>query len=1398
MKSKIILLVLIVQLYSYGYELMESWLATPGNYTVYLTQEVYNLQATWGLNLSSCVTAVNNHGVTNVPTFIAGSNYSETELCIVKYEPYTDFPPSVAKCIRSDYGEYHSFTIIVNELEYYPATYGLYNINSVMTHEITHSLGMADNSDPTTLMFGTAGSITSLTNDDINGIRNVYEKPKVEILSKHQVFNGNMFAIFEDDSVEFIIRGIDFLTHNSVLPKKVLHDRFFLIADESSFNGFYGRLDTLAYNIYKLKASSSELETDQIKKLRTYQRRDAFENILSRYKNENAPCSLLTFEVLPECFTKLNLDSTASSSKYYSFDDKYYFSATCVDSSGADYPNLQDIKFYYKKATESSYTMITTKALTKYSRYWNSGTYKGDVTIKAVASFLLETGSSIVLTDTDSMNIRILDGFECKITEPKPYDVEAVDFEKLLRIEGLLHHNGTIDTDTLQVRNYIYDKQLNWASIFTEDYATNYRCPKYKYLWENDPLPWPSGTPLKKETITEKKAVFKNTVENKDVESKIAVVSDTLIWNTGDNWLYGQSFYTYPGIYKLSASAYDSKMNYLVAKTDTLWMMKPSWKLKLNGDFWYPNYQFYGLPYTDKTVYAPEQKVNMYIWRPFVGRNFESTNISVSYEGNTVANMVTSASDYNEYQQMKHLYFEPEIFRSDTFKVSTANPACWVRTGDEPQGFYEITASEYDTYAGVNVIQKKEIQIPPLYVTAETDGYLSWPVSVWPRGYEYEDMDNADNWVVSRVVPLRLPLGKKALCCYYRSMENKSNMELSHPGITIKKDFNTEFKFAIGLKTVMYSGNCVFENLLAKYTVSLSIDGGADIDFKTASVNEWSQTFGTENLIDSIYYYIGFTVPLGKQVTEGSNIKIKLKTRGIYFTELDNIQENKDQEVMFDELGIFYTRKECPEAPALSKASYISNKGNDYVEISFSAPVNSPVAPYGYNIYRNGIKLVQISNTSYQDFDISSGTTYNYAVTAAYNGLDYPESSIVDCYFTVTTGQIVYPRPRDFTLVKGDAENYNTVYLSWECPVGDSVSVYNVYRNDIIIAQTEDTDYIDLWLEQGEYYYCVSAVYSGGSESDDTETLLVTIINPDGLSLPMSKDFENGGTIPEFWEVGGCVIVNRHPYNWWEVASTTYTGQNAYSGDYLANIGTGPFTSSSTEYDTWARDCITSPKLNLTNYKNVNLSLKYYIEGYTSLNERTSNFIRLLMVNTDQIDTLADGTPNWWSSSIDLFSIDSIGPDKYTTDWVSLNVPIDNSYLNDKVQIGIFAQVDNYYLPINKKLYLYYAIDSLVVTGSIKAESPENLVIVNNNGTMNLTWDSVADATQYYIYRSDKPDVAYQEIGSSAIASYSDDITGLPDGFYFYKVVSEVVQKIYQASGGDLNNHRTKTKEVEK
>jgi len=157
---------------------------------------------------------------------------------------------------------------------------------------------------------------------------------------------------------------------------------------------------------------------------------------------------------------KVDLNITSASKTYNTVDQLHQLTATCVNPDGSDH-SIAGMDFYYKFDDETSYTLISSKkydekdAPVEHTTIWDSGTNKGKVTIKAVADLSWSS-----LTREDSVLVEIFEGFECRITEPQSYDVEAVNFEQNMPIKGFLYSDGSLDLSTLDPNYSILDEVL--------------------------------------------------------------------------------------------------------------------------------------------------------------------------------------------------------------------------------------------------------------------------------------------------------------------------------------------------------------------------------------------------------------------------------------------------------------------------------------------------------------------------------------------------------------------------------------------------------------------------------------------------------------------------------------------------------------------------------------------------------------------------------------------------------------------------------------------------------------------------------------------------------------------------------------------------------------------------
>jgi hypothetical protein len=305
MKYYILLLMTILHC-SFAYDLLDVWLTTTSDSCkVYLTHEVDSLAASWGLNFSNCISDVNAHYVTNTPVLVAAETTSENALCIIRYDslpsPAEDNTVAINE-LGGIVGEISSFTIKINKNKFNPA---VHDINVILQHELVHAFGLNDITDPTALMNGDTSTriATTITNDEKNGIKNVYELPKIKVITPH-TFSNDTAIVFDDytnsDSLEFEVTTPKMLEHNSVTPPSLSLVGFFTAMNDQYY-GSDADFDSLGNDTYRYKTDMAEFILENgsdPQKLRTYVKRAGFPTY-GDYWSENSPDSSLIFEIKP-------------------------------------------------------------------------------------------------------------------------------------------------------------------------------------------------------------------------------------------------------------------------------------------------------------------------------------------------------------------------------------------------------------------------------------------------------------------------------------------------------------------------------------------------------------------------------------------------------------------------------------------------------------------------------------------------------------------------------------------------------------------------------------------------------------------------------------------------------------------------------------------------------------------------------------------------------------------------------------------------------------------------------------------------------------------------------------------------------------------------------------------
>lgn len=148
----------------------------------------------------------------------------------------------------------------------------------------------------------------------------------------------------------------------------------------------------------------------------------------------------------------------------------------------------------------------------------------------------------------------------------------------------------------------------------------------------------------------------------------------------------------------------------------------------------------------------------------------------------------------------------------------------------------------------------------------------------------------------------------------------------------------------------------------------------------------------------------------------------------------------------------------------------------------------------GYFVYRNGSKVADVASATYSDVNLPSQTAYVYTIVAydIVSNLSGPSTPLN----TGTLPPDVYPPtiPQGFfaTPLSG-----SSVRLTWQ-PSTDDVQLvgYNIFRDDVKIASTASTTYIDTGLTGNSLYNYGLNAYDEANLSSAKTTLAVTTLSP--------------------------------------------------------------------------------------------------------------------------------------------------------------------------------------------------------------------------------------------------------------------------------------------------------------
>lgn len=214
----------------------------------------------------------------------------------------------------------------------------------------------------------------------------------------------------------------------------------------------------------------------------------------------------------------------------------------------------------------------------------------------------------------------------------------------------------------------------------------------------------------------------------------------------------------------------------------------------------------------------------------------------------------------------------------------------------------------------------------------------------------------------------------------------------------------------------------------------------------------------------------------------------------------------------------------------------VSNTYGCKAELSWMAPEGNYKA--SYNLYRNGELLAaNLEDVYYTDVTFETGRDHEWMVkTVCEDG----ESEGVSV--TGTCSNECLP-PRNFVF-----EATNEIYgpaiikISWELPVGIHKALYNVYRDDQLIAsEISETTFTDTRIPDGEHTWSVASICNGTESEKATATAVCENQCAPVKGLDFSYDMVNSKAILS-WDVPGDL-----PAGWISVGGAPAQGFSTYS-----------------------------------------------------------------------------------------------------------------------------------------------------------------------------------------------------------------------------------------------------------
>ena len=343
---------------------------------------------------------------------------------------------------------------------------------------------------------------------------------------------------------------------------------------------------------------------------------------------------------------------------------------------------------------------------------------------------------------------------------------------------------------------------------------------------------------------------------------------------------------------------------------------------------------------------------------------------------------------------------------------------------------------------------------------------------------------------------------------------------------------------------------------------------------------------------------------------------------------------------------------------ALSKKVYKStNKGGSWTNISGSLPSINITTIVFDKSSNEGLYIGTDAGIYYMDADMADWVMYgqSFPVSVGVNELEIyndPRYRAESRLRAATYGrgvweiplagasQILPPSMLTATLVDSDVE------ISWVPPFYEmSITGYRIYRNGDFLAVINGLSYIDETIEPDvTYTYKVTAVYSGGDESDPTNEASATLILP--IELPYIQAFERS--------TGGYSA--KYSLEGWKYGTAETLKLTGREGHFFAA------NSAAAGEGVVVKDYLVTPEIDLSGFtgKTVTLKFAYTMRKYRTYDKFSVNY----RISPD-------------SAWIKLADLKPPGNTAWLWDTTQFNLP--EKVLTARAQIGFLYDNSNQY-----------------------------------------------------------------------------------------------------------------------